>query len=237
LKEAQLLLHNGLAQSSRASYSTGAKKYLAFCASHEILVPFPASESDLCLFATFESRTVLYRTVRSYLYGVRSAHIDLGLEDPIRGKHQLHRLLRGIKRMQGVKPPMERFPVTLQVLETLYTQVDWERHDDAMLFCAWSAAVFGLLRSGEFCVDSPTSTDRLLRNSQLSNVLESQGVRYRRLLLEGSKTDPFREGIYIILGESPSAACFLKAFDRYQALRSNRAKGPQEALFAFEDGS
>ena len=83
---------------------------------------FPASVDSLAQWiAELGNRRLEPKTVKSYLTGIRSAHIDLGyylpkvFESPV-----LERLIKSIRRMHGKSDTQERLPfikdLLLQVL-------------------------------------------------------------------------------------------------------------------------
>lgn len=234
LAEAKALLLCGLATSSRKTYNMGTKRWLQFCSDHGVLSPLPAAEGDLCLFVTLLARSLRHSTIRSYLAGVRSFHVESGFPDPTENAKLLHRMLQGVRRVQGQasKPKM---PVTLALLERLASFIDWSSHDQAMLFASWCVASGGLLRSGEFTSFSGNPAP-LLRNRNLSALRCDGGFLFRSLHLEASKADPFRKGVDIVLGHSPSRANALNAMAAYDRLRPPQARVPDAPLFAFANG-
>jgi hypothetical protein len=90
-------LWSGLASSTRASYATGASSYFNFCSANG-LTALPASEDNFILFAAFMADTASVSSIRQYLCGLRSWHIDRGLQDPVLGCSRLQRVLKGLRR-------------------------------------------------------------------------------------------------------------------------------------------
>ena len=235
LAEARALLFCGLAKSSRKNYNVGTRRWLQFCQNFGIPSPLPALEGDLCLFIAFLARSLKASTIRSYLSGVRSFHVDSGVPDPLEGKEMLHRALRGIKRLHGQAQSKPKLPVTLALLESIAPLINWSSHDEVMIFASWCIATAGLLRSGEFTVFSGNPAPALL-NKNLSELRSDGGFLFRNLHLVASKADPFRKGVDIVIGHSASVANALNVFASYDALRSADARHPDAPLFAFSDG-
>lgn len=196
----------------------------------------PAQEGDLCLLVTFLARTLKCDTIRNYLFGLRSFHIENGFADPTIDKLLLQKMLRGVRRIQGEADKKPKFPVTLALLELVEPLIDWSSHDHVMLYAAWCTACGGLLRASEFTVASSSSTP-LLRNSSVSPVKIDGGYVFRGLELGESKADPFRRGVTIVLGHSASRANALNVLAAYDRLRSDTARSPSAPLFAFKDGT
>ena len=71
-------------------------------------------------FATHLSSNLNASSIKVYFAGVRSLHIEHGLPNPLTNCLQLERVIRGIKRIQGIST-RERLPVTFVVLERFYT--------------------------------------------------------------------------------------------------------------------
>ncbi len=81
-------------------------------------------EEALCQFAAYLGQQKLrYRTIKSYLSGIRFAQIDLNLGDPFKDKSlpRLNHVLTGIKQVQARAgpPPKPRLPITPVLLERL----------------------------------------------------------------------------------------------------------------------
>ena len=76
------LLADGLAPSTRQTYSTGQRLFADFCAMAR-LAPLPADEWSLMLFITwlYSVRHLSPATVSVYLASVRSLHVDRGFPD------------------------------------------------------------------------------------------------------------------------------------------------------------
>lgn len=190
----------------------------------------------MCLFVTFLARSLKFGTIKNYLFGLRCFHIEQGLTDPTADKLLLHKMLRGVKRIQGQADKKPKFPVTLALLEMLEPVIDWSSHDHVMLYAAWCVACAALLRTSEFTCFSSNAAPPL-RNANVSAIKIDGGYVFRTLHLEASKADPFRRGIDIVMGHSPSRANALSVLAAYDRLRSHAARLPQAPLFAFKDGS
>ena len=111
-------LRHALATSTRSSYSSAARSFQNFCITYNCLHPdgtlLPASEHTLMLFASFLARSLKPQSIKVYLYGVCTFHLDWG---PLEGAVRLRLLLRGIKRVHGCRPD-SRLPITPSLLRT-----------------------------------------------------------------------------------------------------------------------
>jgi hypothetical protein len=113
-------LAGGITLSTRASYSSALRRYLSFCQQFHLL---QRSETTLCRFAaSLGQQRLKHRTVKSYLSGLRFAHIHQGLGNPfMMDMPRLGYVLSGIKREQALKgaKPKPRLPITAEVLKMM----------------------------------------------------------------------------------------------------------------------
>jgi hypothetical protein len=144
--------------------------------------------------ASLAASRLKYTTVRTYLSGLISAHVDFGLISVISDSDRVHRLFRGIKRTAGVHsltPP--KLPLTASVLRKLHAGLDPHNADHRVLAAAMWTGTAGLLRTGEFAF-KPLSA--LLTAGQVTFRPTATPPAYL-IRLEKSKTDPFRAGVTI----------------------------------------
>ncbi|HEY9760292.1 MAG TPA: hypothetical protein V6C97_34360, partial [Oculatellaceae cyanobacterium] len=220
---------------------------MRFCSQHGVQQPLPACEDLLCLWVSSLASRLHFRSIKVYLYGVRSLHVDLGYSDPLDGCSRLERLYRGIKRDQGSKSAGKpRLPVTTQMVLECKQLFNMSRHDHRMLYAAMTTATGGLFRVGELTVKSARNPDRLRlltlssirrtrhanRSASLSTAAAAPVSSYT-VHLRASKTDPFRRevDVHVCWPEAVSAiANMLRQLP--QALRR-----PESPLFAFQNGT
>ena len=106
--------------------------------------------------------------------------------------------------------------------------------DGAMIWAACCVGFFGFLRAGEFTTPSREAYDASVHLSLSDVALDCHTApSVLRLRIKASKTDPFRMGIDIFMGRTPSSVCPIKAMVSYLASRG-QAPGP---LFLFQDSS
>ena len=151
----QFFLVQGLAASSRRSYSSGQRHFITFCVQmcklHPSGPPCPTDEWTLCLFATFLARSVQHSSIKVYLSAVRSLHIEEGFPNPLVNCLRLQRVVRGIKRTLG-SSQVQRLPITDEILLIIFNSLDLSLPDHSMFWAACTLAYFGFLRSAELTV-------------------------------------------------------------------------------------
>ena len=195
--------------------------------------PLPANEWTLCLYATFLAQSLRYSSIKVYFSAVRSLHIDYGLPDPMVDCLQLQRVLRGIKRTQGLSTHSNRLPVTRDVMHLVCSSLDHSNADDAMFWAACTLAYFGFLRSAEFTVPSVSAFNPEIHLNLNDVAVDSHtNPSCLRVMIKVSKTDPFRQGCPIFIGKGNPPLCAVDAMVQYFARRGDKP-GP---LFYFADG-
>jgi hypothetical protein len=233
-----MILWSGIGDRTRSSYASHQNSLLHFCRIHDIPFTLPASEDLLCLWMAWLSKRLSFASIRVYLFGIRSLHVDSGWPDPMLNKHRIARMLRGIKRNQGINRSKPRLPITLAILQCFRRILDFSRHDHRMLFAAMSTATCGLFRIGEIASYNvrPTADLRLLLFSDIHPFpLPSSGhplTSHYIIHLKTSKTDPFRKGVDCPVSH-PLAVDALQNYFSHHPLSCS----PSLPLFSFSDGA
>lgn len=175
------------------------------------------------------------KTIKSYLTGVRSGQIDIGLADLDVFHHpSLQRIVNGIKRLQGERETRERLPVTRKVLIDLISQLDQSTKIGATLHAAFCLAFAAFLRCGEF-----TYTAReCLTNDFDAWHLTRRSITFQddhiTLSLPSSKTDPFRRGVTLTIAEVDDSACAVASLRHLYKYFPESSSAP---LFTTSTGS
>ena len=135
---------------------------------------------------------------KSYLSALRSTHIQLGYDTCAFDDLRIELVLRGGKRLYGEGEKRLRLPLTAPILLRIINQIG-DDHDGVNLMVALCVVFAGFLRSGEFTWDKPNDLSCLARR-HVSLERNSATVT-----LPSSKTDPFHNGVSILLAASPSS--------------------------------
>lgn len=234
---AQYYLWSGIGSSTRSTYTTPQRNFLRFCEQHNIHKPLPAGEDLLCLWISHLSFTIHFRSIKVYLYGIRSLHVDLGYASPLDGCIRLERVFRGIKREQGVRSSVRpRFAVTTSVVLLCKPFLDLSLHNHRMIFAAMCTGTGGLFRIGEFTVVSAQHPDplRLLTLDSITHVHSptSSAADSFTIHLRASKTDPFRHEVEV-------SVCWPEAVHALASMLRqlpSHLRHPHSPLFALDSG-
>lgn len=181
-------------------------------------------------FCTWLTDRLHHSSIKVYLSAVRSLHIDHGFPDPLSGCLRLRRILRGIHRVQG-SPSPKRLPISSELLGVIRQSLDVSSPVHAMYWAACCIGFFGFLRAGEFTVNAPFDPNVHLTLDDFQ--LDSHSVpTVIRLRIKSSKTDPFRQGCFVYLGQGRPPLCPIAASLAYLHLR-----GPDPGpFFRFSNG-
>ena len=229
---------SALAPNSQRTYTSAQQRYIRFCTAVG-LAPLPATEHQLCRYASFlASENLVHSTIKGYLSAIRHLQIATGLPDPgIPSMPKLEGVLGGIKATQArtLTSTHTRLPITAPIIKRVGEV--WEAlgpsKDHIMLWAAVTLAFFGFLRSGEVTVSSDSAFDPAAHltfdDVKVDNITNPTLLKIR---LKASKTDPFRNGIDIVVGRTNNKLCLVTAVMAYLSARGN---GPG-FLFKFQDG-
>ena len=230
-------LMQGLAPSTRRTYSSAQKKFIEFCNQLGNLTKFgspcPAEEWTLCLFASFLAKSLKHSSIKVYLSAVRSLHIEMGFADPLANSLRLQRVVRGIKRVQGLSVT-PRLPVTKDIMLVIYRSLDFQVFDHIMFWAACTLAYFGFLRSSEFTTPNSSAFSSAVHVTLQDVAFDShKDPSCVRVFIKASKTDPFRKGCYIHIGQGREPLCAIAALSKYLQCRGD-VHGP---LFVRRGGA
>ena len=180
--------------------------FLQFCHCYGLL-PIPADQETLLYFATFlaDAKGLQHRTITGYLYGVHVLHIGVGLPDPLKGALKLQKCLRAIHIQSNPESHKLAFTYNLLVLAQPLHQFPAQQ----VFWAALTMAHFSLLHIGEFTVDQKQfdPTHHLCIQDVTPNLTTQSELRYITIHLKTSKTDPFGQGVNMIIGCSGTQVC------------------------------
>ena len=149
--KAQEFYANGLAASTKSTYSAGQLRFTTFCQRLKV-PPLPATESTLILFTSYlATLTISYTTIKVYLSAIRHIHVSARMYTIFNNQltPRLQFTLKGIQKSQAfTQPPRIRLPITLQIMGSVKTLLSNQLHSyfNIMIWAACCLALFGFLR-------------------------------------------------------------------------------------------
>jgi integrase len=207
----------GLSANTRRTYSTARNSYTTFAAFAGI-EPFPPTADSLCNWMAYlgDRGRTKSATMKSYLTGLRSYCVDMGMDDLDVFRHpRVQRVIRGINIFHGAREGdrRERLPITRDLLLRILTRLDTHTQEGATYHAAFCTAFAAFLRVGEFTWTAAdlSTADFCSWHITRRSVQFAEDDSRAYLTLPASKTDPFRIGITITIAAAPDAACPVKS--------------------------
>ena len=224
-----LYFAGGIAPTTAGTYASAKRRFGEFCQQLGVS-PVPAAQHTVALFISHLAQSGLRSTsIQTYMAAIRHMHIEAGCDTPAREHwHQVHYVLRGIRRSQSTTPRRTRLPITSDIMRAIQVAVfsparecsELERH---LLWAACCLGFFGFLRSGEFTVkDRRQETPLLFSDMAIDSHIQPSTIR---LHIRKAKSDPFGNGIFIFLGRTGCQLCPVTAVLDYMARRP-QGEGP-----------
>jgi hypothetical protein len=209
VKLAQEVLAQSIAPTTRANYSSAVRHVINFHDRLHTPFKFPVTSDTLCLWMADSVDKLRYTSIRNYLHGVATLQQELGYDNPLHSP-LLWRMYKAIKRLQGKQVVRQRLPITVSILSQLSGFVDTNDLQHLCMRAAMWLGTCGLLRAGEFTTKSTTRNVLHLRHLTFYDSKHVEvdpfqhdawtQVHYMKLRLEQSKTDPFRGGSDVVIG-------------------------------------
>ena len=174
---------------------------------------FPATSKTLADWvAHLANKRPKAKTLKAYITGVRSVHVDMGCEDlsPFHSP-RLERVIAGLRRMRGEAETLERRPITKDLLLQMLPSFSRRTREGSTLHAAFCLAFAAFLRIGEFTYTAKDLEDPDFSQWFLTRRSVTLHEDHLELTLPASKTDPFRRGITLKIAASGDEACPVQA--------------------------
>lgn len=229
-------LNLSIANSTKHTYSTGGKSFIKFLSLYRPLhaQSLPTDEDTLILYVAYLAKSVKHSTIKGYLAAVCHFHIRRGYQLNLRKFLRLHLVCRGIKRSQG-SSIRTRLPITVSHLKFFYSLLAIRytaNFGSLMIWAAMTLAFFGFMRLGELTCNSQFSSDAHLTPLDIIFHPSQSNPSHILVKVKVSKTDPFRMGHTLLIGQTNQSICLVNAMKLYLTRRGT-APGP---LFIFASG-
>jgi hypothetical protein len=143
-REAELLKRSALAESTKSTYRSQLRTFRRFCL-YFGRPCLPADQLTLKGYIAFLARSLNPSSIPGYMNVVRILHVSSGLKNPLVDNWELDMIKRGISRRFG-RPPVQKLPITLDILRKLYCLMDFSLACDLAFWSAALIAFYGLLR-------------------------------------------------------------------------------------------
>jgi hypothetical protein len=229
-----------ISKSTRVGYQSAVNSIKRFCQREKIALSFPISADTLCLWMADQADKLKFTTIRNYLHGIATTHIEMGYKSPLTDSPSVWRMQTAIKRLQGRNSTTQRLPITVELLIQVDRHFQQSNESHRCTRAAMWLGTCGLLRSGEFAVKDANSNQLLVKNltfvkSDKVNIRSYDltsllSASYMIVHLDQSKTDPFRQGTDIIVSNRSA----ITAMASYLSQRANLKQ--DQSLFMENDG-
>jgi hypothetical protein len=210
---------NALAVNTQHRYSAYVRYYLAFCRKYDRR-PIQPSDETLQLYVSYLARTCAYRTIKTYLNGVRVLHLEQGLPNPVANNFNLDRTLMGIKRDKGDVTPNRKLAITPEILIAIIRRLDLFDTKNVAFAAAILVGFFGFFRKANLVPKKLQSTADMAHLERSPIVCQDvsflEDLQFVWITLRHIKTIQFNERILRIpLPAIPrSILCLVAALHR-----------------------
>ena len=179
-----------------------------------------------------------YATIHHHLAAIRSAHIVLGMQNPMDNCPRLHQLLHTTRRQQPLpQPDSGRQGITTSFLHRARPLHCHSSHRDKVLWAALTMGHYGLFRSGELAQPklAEAGAPRFIRVQDVTAHFSAGQLHYICVFLASSKTDHFNQGCPVIIGCSRTPIC--RACKALHLLQHHQCTGssPEDPFFKIND--
>ena len=136
---------------TKKTYQSHLTSYLKFCDLMDI-VPVPASEETVALYAAYLARRLKPSSVTQYINIIRVLHLECGLPHPFKESWLVKTTVKGIERTKGCAPA-RKTPITPELLLAIKRGLNLATVKDCVFWAACLVLFFGLLRKSNLFQD------------------------------------------------------------------------------------
>ena len=209
IAEARFYKRSVYADTTKTTYRSQMRAYLRFCI-YFGRTAVPANQATLIGYVTFLARSISPRSIPCYLNVIRIMHLCAGLNNPLENNWELNLLKRGILRQKAV-PPVQKLPITPDMLLKIFAQLNNSDPGDICFWAACLIAFYGFLRKSTLLQKSASEdfSKGLLRSDIF--VIKAHSFS---LAIRHSKTIQFGQRVLVL----PFAQCKISILCPVQAL-------------------
>ena len=165
-------------------------------------------------------------TIQHHLAAICSAHIALGMPNPLDNRPRLHQLLQAARRQQPLpQPDSGRLGITSSFLSRARPLHLTNSHGDKVLWAALTMGHFGLFHSGELAQPklAEAGAPHFIRVQDVTPYFSAGKLHYIRIFLTTSKTDHLHQGCPVIIGCTKTLIC--RACEAWHLLQHHQHVG------------
>jgi hypothetical protein len=134
VREAELFKRQALAESTKTTYRCQLNAFLRFCLYFER--PFlPVDQITLKCYVAYLARSLNPSSIGGYINVIRIFHVNAGLPNPLKENWEIAMVRRGVTRKLG-RPPVQKLPITCEILTLLYDLMDLKKASDLAFWAA-----------------------------------------------------------------------------------------------------
>ena len=207
----QVKLQEGLQHNTCRVYQCEQWVFQNFCNWYN-LQAFPASEDTLMVYITYldDHLQHCYATIHHHLAAIHSAHITLGLPNPLLNCPRLQQLLWATQRHQPLpQPDSGHQGITTKFLCRAKLLHCPQSPKDRGLWAALTMGHYGLFCSSELVQPkmAEASVPCFIRVQDITLQFTQGWLHYICVFLTSSKTDQFHQGCSVVIGCTGTSIC------------------------------
>ena len=176
------------------------------------LQAFPVSEDTLMVYITYldDHLQCCYATIHHHLAAIHSAHIALGLPNPLLHCPRLQQLLRATWRQQPLPQPDSGCQgITTEFLHRAKPLHCPQSPRDRVLWAALTMGHYSLFHSGKLAQlkMAKAGAPHFIRVQDVTPQFTQGQLHYICMFLTSSKTDHLHQGCPVIIGCTGTSIC------------------------------
>lgn len=214
------------AESTKKTYQTHLRSYLAFCCEYNVL-PVPASDKTVSLYAAYLARRLKPSSVKQYLNIVRIMHLECGADNPCADSWYLKTTLKGIEKAKGTDVQRKE-PISPETLMQIRSKLNKDDSSDCVFWAACLIMFFGLLRKSNLF---GTDSEGFNKDKHITNDCMHVSPKEVIITCKWSKSNQSKDHVQMIrlsaLTDHP--LCPVTAIT--EMLQKRNARGPHDQAF------
>ena len=161
---------------------------------------FDVNEGILVAYVTHRAKNnIKFTSIKQDLFAIQSIMFDLNISIKMKNYPILEKVLLGIKKTSQPSQQV-KLEITPELLKKIFSFLPQKTHYETQVYrSAFTVAVFGMLRCGEFANETEQITIKTLRLHHIERIEDKGKTKMIRIFIPVSKSDIFRQGVHIHL--------------------------------------